>query len=109
MFKGSEKITVSFAHVKSIKDGARQLQNVLKALKWSPVDPVLCCVQSPKIDSTLRKEFPALAQYPIVRIAANDPTSMLTGLDWWTSTCKRMIQHYLNSYTILSVSFLNLN
>jgi hypothetical protein len=97
-------MTVSFAQAKLIKDGARQLQQIIKALKWSEMDPILFCVQSSKPDSTLRKEFPALAQYPFVRFNATDPQSMLTGLDWWTTVTKRMIQHFLNCYSVLSVS-----
>lgn len=98
-------MTVNFVQAKLIKDGARQLQQIIKALKWSQMDPTLFCVQSSKSDSLLRKEFPALAQYPFVRFNATDPPSMLTGLEWVTTITKRMIQHYLNSYTVLSVSF----
>lgn len=102
LFEGSERMNVQFSQAKFLKDGARQLQTLMKALKWSQMDPVLCCVQSAKSDSTLRQEFPALASYPMVRLPATDSTSLLSGLSWWSEISKRMIQQYLNSYTTLN-------
>jgi hypothetical protein len=81
------------------------VQKTLKALKWSQMDPVVCCVQSTKTESELKRDFSALAQYPMIRIPCTDSSSIMTGLEWWSVVTKRMIQHYLNSYTTLSVSY----
>ena len=97
-------MNVKVTQVKTIKEGIRNLQTLIKSYKWSQVDPILFCVQSTKPDAVLRKEFPSLTQYPIVRISATDSPAVLSGLSWWTNISKLVIVHYLNSYTILSVS-----
>lgn len=105
LFAGTDQITATLIQARFIKDGARQLQQVIKTLKWSQLDPVLVCVQSPKSDSTLRKEFSALSSYPFVRFNYSDSPSIMSGLDWGTVIVKRMIQHFLNSFTVLEVGF----
>jgi len=102
LLEGTDKMSVQISQAKFSKDGVRLFQNLIKGYKWSQVDPVLFCVQSTKSDSVLRKEFPSLSQYPIVRIAATDSTSMLSGLEWWSKISKRIVVHFLNSYAILS-------
>ncbi|KAI6190913.1 DNA polymerase epsilon catalytic subunit [Aphelenchoides bicaudatus] len=103
LFDGTERMNITFSQAKLIKDGSRQMQQVIKALKWSQMDPILFVVQSTKSDATLKKEFPTLASYPFVRVnGAADSPSILTGLDWWTNISKLIIQHFLNSYIVLS-------
>ncbi|KAI6220384.1 DNA polymerase epsilon catalytic subunit [Aphelenchoides fujianensis] len=98
----ADKIAVHFGQAAFLKDAVRQLQQAVKGWKLNEgMQPVVVCVQSTKPSLQLRKEFPVLNGFPHIRVIANDPPALLTGLEWATNACKIIMQHFLNSLTVV--------
>ncbi len=67
--------------------------------------PYILVLQSASSKARLANAIPAIAEFPVVKIHVADPTNLLSVLDWAAIATRRLIQHFLNSFVYLQVSW----
>uniref|UniRef100_A0AC34GQD3 DNA polymerase epsilon catalytic subunit n=1 Tax=Panagrolaimus sp. ES5 TaxID=591445 RepID=A0AC34GQD3_9BILA len=96
-----EDIKMEAIQTTTIKDASKQISNTLKKIRINPAEPILLtllCSRSPK---DMLEMIPTMKDFPYVQIRVSEPSNLMNALDWGNQMVKRIVHHFMNSFTYL--------
>lgn len=92
----AESIQFQVIQAVSLKEGNKQLTNLMKTIRPNSSEPMILCLQTNRKTNEFLDTFSCLKDLPNVSVGQPEQSGLMNMIDWGNFMTKRVCQHFLN-------------